>query len=400
MSKAQKSPSGLQGIVRLLTDATIGVTELVEEMHHHTVHPPYLPSTPVQHLITNIAGFTYNNIKRATRFIGGSLDKSLGLLAPILGEIKTTHEREAIHAALNGVLGDYLEEHKNPLKITMQFRYQAKVVSLNRKSLKKAYPNCTGKILLMIHGSSMNDMQWTRKGHNHGTALAKELDKTSIYLHYNSGRHISTNGQDLSSLLEDLILAWPVTVEELIIVTHSIGGLVARSAMHYAQQGENNWIQYLQKIVFLGTPHHGAPLERAGSYLHTILELIPYTKPFMRLGKIRSAGVTDLRYGNLVDEDWQDNDRFKIHNDNRQNIPLPKNIDCYSVAGDNGKQGDMRPRFIGDGLVDVKSALGQHKNPDKDLHFKKENTWIAYETNHLDLLSKPEIYDKIKIWLS
>ena len=400
MSKKTKPDSDLQGITRLLTDATIGVTELVEEMHHRVVHPPFLPSTPIQHLISNIASFTYKNIKWSTRFIGGSLDKALGLLAPMLGEIKTTDEREAVRAALNGVVGDYLEEKENPLKITMQFRYQAKTLSLDSKSLKAIYPNCTGKILLMVHGSSMNDIQWTRKGHNHGAALAEELEMTPIYMHYNSGRHISTNGQNLNALLEDLILAWPVAVEELVILAHSMGGLVTRSAVHYAQQAEQTWTQYLQKIVFLGTPHHGAPLERAGSYLDTILELIPYTKPFARLGKIRSAGVTDLRYSNLTDEDWQDSDRFKIQKDNRQNIPLPENIECYSIAADNGKEADTRPRFIGDGLVDVKSALGQHKNLAKDLHFNTENTWIAYETNHLDLLSNLEIYSRMKAWLA
>ena len=115
MSKKTKPDSDLQGITRLITDATIGVTELVEAMHHRIVHPPFLPSTPIQHLITNIAGFTYKNIKWSTRFIGGGLDKALGRLAPMLGEMKTTNEKEALRSALNGVVGDYLEEKDNPL---------------------------------------------------------------------------------------------------------------------------------------------------------------------------------------------------------------------------------------------------------------------------------------------
>ncbi|MGK0363992.1 MAG: pimeloyl-ACP methyl ester carboxylesterase [Saprospiraceae bacterium] len=400
MSNKKKPDSDLQGITRLITDATIGVTELVEAMHHRVVHPPFLPSTPIQHLITTIAGFTYKNIRWSTRLIGGGLDKALGLLVPMLGEMKTTDEKEAVRSALNGVVGDYLEEKNNPLQITMQFRSQAKTIPIDTKSLEQTYPTINGKILLMVHGSSMNDIQWTRKEHNHGEALAEDLGKTPIYLHYNSGRHISTNGQNFNELLEDLILHWPVPVEELVIVAHSMGGLVSRSALHYGQQDQNTWIAPLKKIVFLGTPHHGAPLERAGNYLNLILELIPYTKPFARLGKIRSAGVTDLRYSNLVDEDWQDNDRFKLQGDQRQNIPLPEEIECYSVAGNNGKETDSVSRFAGDGLVDVKSALGQHKNPAKDLHFKMENTWIAQETNHLDLLDNLEVYGKMKEWLA
>jgi pimeloyl-ACP methyl ester carboxylesterase len=400
MADKIKTSADLQGITRLIKDATIGITDLVEAMHRRVVHPPFLPSTPIQHLITNIAGITYKNIRRNTQFISGSLDKVLGQLTPLLGEVKTTNEREAIRSVLNGVVGDYLEENENPLKITMQFRHQSKAIPLESKSLDEAYPAINGKILLMVHGSCMNDIQWTRKEHNHGAALAKELDKTPIYLHYNSGRHISTNGQNFNELLEKLVLHWPVPIEELIIIGHSMGGLVARSALHYGQQQQKIWTAHLKKIVFLGTPHHGTLLERTGNYLDVILESIPYAKPFARLGKIRSAGVTDLRYGNLIDEDWQGNDRFHLQGDQRINIPLPKRIACYSIAAVTGKAKDtVSPRILGDRLVDIKSALGQHSNPAKNLNFKEKNTWVAYENNHSDLLSNPKIYAKIKSWL-
>jgi pimeloyl-ACP methyl ester carboxylesterase len=246
----------------------------------------------------------------------------------------------------------------------------------------------------------MNDIQWTRKEHNHGNIIAKELNKTPIYLNYNSGRHISTNGKNLNDCLEELVKNWPVPIEELVIIAHSMGGLVARSALYYGGQEQKNWTKHLKKIVFLGTPHHGSHVERKGNYLDIILEAIPYVKPFARLGKIRSAGVTDLRYGNLVDEDWQDNDRFERKADQRQHIPLPNQIEFYSIAAVIGKKTTtVSAKILGDTLVDVKSALGQHKNPDKNLLFKKENSWIVYENNHLDLLSNPKIMEKIKEWL-
>jgi len=400
MSNKKNRSAYLQGFARLITDATIGITDLVETMHKRVVHPPFLPSTPIQHLITNIAGITYNNIRWGTQLIGGSLDNLLGQLAPVLGEIKNTDKKEAIRSALNGVVGDYLEEKENPLKITMQFRHLSKAIPLDSKSIEEIYPTINGKILLMVHGCCMNDIQWTRKEHNHGTALAKELGKISIYLHYNSGLHISANGQNLNELLEDLVLHWTVPIEELVIIAHSMGGLVSRSALHYGRQQQKTWTEHLKKIVFLGTPHHGAPLERIGNYLDSILESIPYAKPFARLGKVRSAGITDLRYGNLIDEDWQGNDRFEMQGDQRQHIPLPKQVECYSIAAAIGKATDsISARIIGDSLVDVKSALGQHKNPAKNLDFKDRNTWVAYENTHLDLLSNLEIYAKIKAWL-
>ena len=400
MQGEKSKGSGLQGLIRLISDATVGVTDLVEDMHHQVVRPPVLPSTPILVMVTNVAGFTYNSVRWSTRFISGGLDKILGQLTPLLGDLKTTDQREAIHAALNGIVGDYLEAKDNPLQIKMQVRYQAEAIPLNCKSIEAVYPSVNGKILLMVHGSCMNDIQWAQNGHNHGAAIARELDMTPIYLHYNSGRHISLNGRSFNELLEGLVLSWPVPVEELVIIAHSMGGLVTRSAMYYGQQQQKTWTEYLAKVVFLGTPHHGAPLERIGNYLDVMLENIPYAKPFARLGKIRSAGVTDLRYGNLIDEDWQDNDRFEIQGDKRNTIPLSPQIACYSIAAVIEKeQGAAFSQMLGDRLVDVKSALGQHQDPAKNLDFKAENTWVAYENTHLDLLNNPEVYDKIKSWL-
>ena len=400
MSKKTKKDSEIQGISQLIVGATIGVTNLVEDMQQQIVHPPFLPSTPVQKLITSIASITYKNIRWSTLFIGKSLHQILEQLTPAIGKLKDSDKKEMILSALNGVIGDYLEVKDNPLKIKMQFRFQSKVLNIDPESLKASYPSINGKILLMIHGSCMNDAQWTRKNHNHEKILSKELNKTPVYLNYNSGKHISTNGQNLNDSLEELLKNWPVPVEELFIVAHSMGGLIARSALYYGQQEQKNWTNQLKKVVFLGTPHHGSHVERTGNYLDVILEAIPYAKPFARLGKIRSAGVTDLRYGNLVDEDWQGNDRFELKSDQRQTIQLPAEIEFYSIAGVAGKKTESKAaQILGDNLVDVKSALGQHKNPEKDLNISKKHSLIAYENNHLDLLSNSKITDQLKVWL-
>lgn len=400
MSDKRNTSADLQGLTSLITDATIGITDLVEAMHKRVVHPPLLPSTPIQHLITKIAGITFNNIRWSTRFISKGTDKALGKLTTLFGEIEATEKREAIRSVLNGVIGDHLKKKENPLQISMQLRHEAKAISINSKSIKNAYSTINGKILLMVHGSCLNDIQWTQKEHNHGKLLAKELQKTPIFLHYNSGLHISTNGKELNELLEDLVQNWPVPVEELVILAHSMGGLVSRSALYYGQEQQKSWTKQLKKIIFLGTPHHGAPMEKAGNFVDVALEAIPYAKPFARLGKIRSAGVTDLRYGNLLDEDWHNDDRFKMQGDKRQNISLPEQIECYSIAGVAGKvTASKASKLLGDKMVGVKSALGQHKDPTKNLQFKKENTWIVYETSHSALLSNPKIYTKIKSWM-
>ena len=143
----------------------------------------------------------------------------------------------------------------------------------------------------------MNDRQWNRDGHDHGAALADELGYLPLYLRYNSGLPISSNGRALAEMLETLIGNWATPVDELVIMGHSMGGLVARSACHHGQQAGHAWPKSLRKLVFLGTPHHGAPLERGGHGLDLVMDLSPYSMPFTRLSKARSAGITDLRHG-------------------------------------------------------------------------------------------------------
>ena len=199
-------------------------------------------------------------------------------------------QRQAILSALNGVLGDHLARTGNPLAIGMELVVRG-----------AARP----RLLLLVHGLCMNDTQWTRDGHDHGLALAKSLDCTPVYVRYNSGRHVCENAAELATRLQELVAHWPVAVEDLAIVGHSMGGLVARSAVHQASEAGMAWPRQLRQMVFLGTPHHGAALERAGNWLHTVLGLSPYLAPFTRLGRLRSDGITDLRHGNLLESDWQ-----------------------------------------------------------------------------------------------
>ncbi len=393
--------SDLRAYARMLTDASIGITDLAEALHQRIVHPPFLPSTPVQHLITKVSALGYKGVRLGAKSIGGGLDKALALLPSGLDKEASSEKREALLATLNGVLGDYLEEKENPLAIKMSFRKEGKEIPLDTESLKKAYKKNNGKVLLMVHGSCMNDLQWKQEEYNHGSVLAEEFGLIPIYLHYNSGRHISTNGQELSLLMEKLQELWPGKIKEWHILAHSMGGLVSRSAVYYAQKEKKSWIKSLKKIIFLGSPHHGAPLEKAGNFVDLILEATPYAKPFARLGKIRSAGVTDLRYGNLLEEDWQGIDRFENRRDNRVPVPLPEKINCYAIAAIKGKEKpNSISRLVGDGMVPLKSALGQHRSKKKQLIFKEENTHVVYNTNHLQLLNAPEVLDRLRLWMA
>lgn len=243
-------------------------------------------------------------------------------------------------------------------------------------------------------------VQWRRRNHDHGAALARDLGYTALYLHYNSGRHISTNGREFDALIELLVAQWPVPLKRLVLIGHSMGGLLIRSACHYADGAQHGWLRHLRKVVFLGTPHHGAPLERGGTWLIHILGKSLYVAPLARLGRVRSAGITDLRYGNLIDEDWEGRDRFAHRGDVRAPVLLPRGVACYTMAATIGKRiGDLSDRLLGDGLVPLDSALGRHPVPALNLAFPTSRLAVAYEMHHLDLLSRPEIYRKVRRWL-
>jgi pimeloyl-ACP methyl ester carboxylesterase len=176
-------------------------------------------------------------------------------------------------------------------------------------------------------------------------------------------------------------------VTEVAIVGHSMGGLVARSAVHHGRAARHEWPASLRRLVFLGTPHHGAPLERGGHRLDYVMELSPYVAPFARLGKSRSAGITDLRYG-AITEDEQD---F---------VPLPMDVECYALAATLGKRrGRVAERLVGDGLVPLDSALGRHKDVTRTLALPEDRQWVGYEMGHLELLGRPEVYAQLRKWL-
>ena len=262
MGRGQSNAAALRGVSKLAIEATIGVTALVEAMHRTIAEGPAVLGKPLAGPARALTGVAYKRVRGVTEFIGGSLDHALARLAPLLGESVPGPQREALLAALNGVLGDYLAETKNPLAIEMRMRRDGDELDLDRKSLRRAFPRATSKLVVLVHGSSMNDLQWTRHGHNHGQAIARHLGYTAIGVHYNSGLHVSTNGRGLASLLEQLLEAWPVEVSEMAVLAHSMGGLVARSACHYGER--RRWRQRLKRLVCIGTPHHGATLERGG----------------------------------------------------------------------------------------------------------------------------------------
>jgi hypothetical protein len=391
--------SDLHGIQRLASDATVGVTDLVEAVHHTILRTPGILGKSPAGRTRGITGFVYRSVRGVTRFVGGGLDVLLEQLVRLVGDDYTSPEREAVLAALNGVLGDYLAATRNPLALPMRLHANGLPLDISRDALVTAVPQPGTHLLVLVHGLCRNHLQWARGGHDHGVALARDLGCTPLYLHYNSGRHISENGRELADLMQALVLEWPHPIRRLSVLGHSMGGLVARSACHYGALANHGWVARLEDLVFLGSPHFGSPLERAGTLADFLIEASPYTAPFARPGKVRSAGVRDLGHGYLRDEDWQaaSGRQRAAH----AALPLPPGVRCHAMAASlQQRPGKPGARLRGDGLVPVDSALGRSSDAARDLGLPDERRWIGYAMGHFDLLARADAYARIRDWLA
>ncbi len=388
-----------RGAVRLVVEAVASVTAIVEAMQQGIGGGPRLLGRPLAPAARRFTAPVHRLIRGITRCVGGELDSALGRIAPLLGDGAPGPRREVAVAILNGVLGDHLEETGNPLAIDMRLRRGYQPLDLtDATTVRAAIPEATGRVLVLVHGSCLTDRAWRRRGHDHGAALERDLGLTCLHLHYNTGRHISTNGTLFAALLDRLVDAWPVPIEELVVVGHSMGGLVARSACHAGEVGRQRWRRKLTKLVCIASPHHGASLERGGHWIDVLLGVSHYSAPLAALGRIRSAGVTDLRFGNVLDEHWRGRDRFARGTDARTALPLPEDVQCYAMAATRTRAPGAGA-YASDGLVAVASALGQHRRPALTLDFPEPHRWVGFGLGHVDVLGSPAVYDVLRAWL-
>ena len=168
--------------------------------------------------------------------------------------------------------------------------------------------------------------------------------------------------------------------------------MLARSAVHEGRRAQLRWPALVKHLVFLGTPHHGAPLERAGHGAGLLLASSPYSAPLARLGRLRRAGITDLRHGHL-----RHPDEGRVDTP----LPLPAGVACFGVAACLApRRGLLAERLVGDGLVPLRSALGEHDDSARRLVFARGSLRVVHRTGHLELLSSPVVAEQLKQWLA
>ena len=306
-------------------------------------------------------------------------------------------------AVLNGLVGDYLSRTDNALATEMSCWLGGRALALEPGSLARAYPQASSRVVVLLHGVMCTERVWTLEdGSDYGSLLARDLGFTPVYVRYNSGRAIADNGAQLASLLDGLTRAWPVPIEQLLPLGYSMGGLVLRSACHFAGLHRHAWLGLVKRAIYIGTPHLGAPAERAGRTVAKILRAIddPYTRLISDIGDLRSAGVKDLGDAVLAHAERGDDTHMapdvpEALRDVRHPIPLLSTIRHYLIAG--SVSADPRLALLfGDAIVPIASATSGALARVASELIPKERVAVLPGLSHLALPRHASVYAQIK----
>lgn len=392
----------LFGLLSFALKSGSELTRLVAEMHHTIAQAP-LPFARDVDADIRRAPRTYRLIRALLEF-GADKVQNLIEVLPDAGHPPATLRR--FRSAINGVMGDKLRDWQHPLALDLSVvdaeGQPVVLAELQRRHAKG--------VVLFIHGLCLSEWDWQSPAHQ---AFVDELQAQGYgvaWICYNSGLPIWENGAALAQLLE---WDWQAgdndncdnqcdnqssdtpfgnapsgNRQPLLLIGHSMGGLLIRSAVHYQQQqAQPGWLQSLTHAAYLAAPHAGAPLEKIGNFANSLLGVSPYSKPLMALGNIRSLGIRSLRHGNVtppVDA-------------TEQQYPLPFNPQFRHLLLAARMGDDPAKRWLGDGLVPVQSALGEGHFPEQ--HPQIERTFIDH-MGHIRLLHDERTYAALRDWLN
>ena len=338
---------------------------------------------------------------------------------------------------LNGALGNQLATRFDPRAIRMSFRRGGHDVAVADLGLAEPHQ----KTVVYVHGLMGDELIWQTGfgdapgSRRYGPRLAVETRSRALYLRFNSGLHLSENGRELHRLLTELVNAWPNAIGELVLVGHSMGGLVIRSAGYYGSQlsaeseessiaptaaavSEENqlltpnaqiltqqvpWLVHLRSVFLIGTPNDGSWLEQNSHFTARLLERINLfpTRFLSKALNQRSNGIKDLRYSILVDEDWQDAHANDLTPPRTPVPPLP-GVRYHILMGSwlRATRPSALREYFGDGLVGHGSARGHATFGDEAAlpTGASVRTAVFNQQHHGGLLTHPEVFQYLKHW--
>jgi pimeloyl-ACP methyl ester carboxylesterase len=294
-------------------------------------------------------------------------------------------------AAIGGLVGDDMAARRNPLTPRLGFYRDNRRLDLRADALAAAYPDARPRLAIFVHGLCCTEHAWSlyrdeqpADAADYGARFAA-LGYTPLYLRYNSGLHISQNGRLLARALDRLLAAWPLAVDDIVLVGHSMGGLVARAAAHSGARRAAPWTGKVSRVFCIGSPHLGAPLEQVVNIGVARMQNHALTRPLARILGIRSAGIKDLRQGSTHDSDWRGRDLDALGPTPRAAIARIDGARYHFLGSTLGNGTDDRlARTLGDGLVNLPSATARE--------FADADSATLTRVHHLRLLNHPLVW--------
>jgi triacylglycerol lipase len=292
---------------------------------------------------------------------------------------------DASIAILNGAIGDYLAKTRNGLATETTFFAAIGSASLRLEpdALARAFPSPRGRIVFLLHGLMCTESVWRmRPGGDYGSLLAHDLGFCPIYVRYNTGLPVAESGADFARALELFVDGYPTRPDEIVLIGHSMGGLVARSACHVARLEGQRWLPLVRRAIYLGTPHLGTPLERVGRLVAKVLRAVPdpYTRLVAEIGDLRSEGIKDLGDG---------------LREARHPVPLLPEIEHFLVAA--SLSDPWLARLFGDVLVPLSSATNGSFDP-KNAGAGPHHLEVLEGLDHMAIARDPAVYEFIRAW--
>lgn len=383
------------GAAQLLRDGVIGGVHTINGVHTSVLDT--LATVGIKGTLHRvITEQVYRMVLGSSHFAGWMLEQALRRL-PVPGGDQPLSRRQLLAiSSINGAFGDWLAQESRVWAQPMHLRRNGVAITPDVEGLQKAVTHPNPHVIVLIHGLCLNENHWQPVDHQ-GFAARWEhhTDVTVFYVRYNTGLHIHENGQQLALLLEQLQKAYPIPIQRLSLIGHSMGGLVSRSACSYAQDLELGWLSILQDLACLGSPHQGAALERIGQWVTHTLGKGNLTASLGRAGRQRSAGIKDLRYGCLRHEDWQETHPDAPHPVKVTPLPLLPSV-RYCLLASNWKS--PAGESLGDGLVQVSSAMARELGGDPMGQIKVCRP-LLQGLHHMELPRHDAVFNVLNEWL-
>ena len=364
------------GLLSLLLRSAGEVTRIAGEMHGVIRQKPLpLANHPEPELA--LAPRLYQLINLAFVYSATQLQKAVPLLpaAP-----QTSAQWSRLQSVMNGVFGDKLYDWEHPAAINMECLDRQH----NPVTLATLQQQHSKGVALFIHGLCLSEHEWSSPQAQFFADLLQQQGYGVALLRYNTGLTLQENGERLAHLLNS---QWQSdSHQKLMLFGHSMGGLVARSAMHHAMDiHEHQWIKNVSHAAYIASPHEGANLEKLGNFANDLLGYSPYTKPLMALGNIRSRGIRSLRQARIRHKNAIDRKDLELFNPEIHHLLLGARLSDPAAKA-----------ILGDGLVTDASAMGKSHFPDE--HEQVTRIFID-EVGHLRLLSDQRLYRVLSLWL-